>query len=69
MNWREYIESDPNILGGKPCVRGTRIPVALIIGYLTAGRTCDEILKEFSGLRTVHVTACIAFASESDRER
>jgi hypothetical protein len=37
--WHERIESDPLILRGKPCIKGTRIPVALILGYLAAGRT------------------------------
>jgi uncharacterized protein (DUF433 family) len=34
MNWREHILSDPQILRGKPCIKGTRVPVALILGYL-----------------------------------
>ncbi|MFN0069262.1 MAG: DUF433 domain-containing protein [Limisphaerales bacterium] len=47
MDWRERILSDPAILRGKPCLRGTRIPAALVLGYLAAGRETDAILKEF----------------------
>ena len=43
MNWREHILSDPQILQAKPCVKGTRIPVALILGYLAAGRDAAAI--------------------------
>ena len=51
MNWREHIVSDPQILRGKPCIKGTRIPVALILGYLAAGRPTPAILREFPDLK------------------
>jgi len=40
--WSTRIESDPNILRGKPCVKGTRIPAALVLGYLAAGKATEQ---------------------------
>ena len=62
MRWDEHITSDPNILRGMPCVKGTRIPVALILGYLAADRTRDEILRECPGLTADDITACLDYA-------
>lgn len=64
MNWREHIVSDTNILRGKPCVKDTRIPVALILGYLAAGRGTDAVLQEFPDLTGADVSACLDFARE-----
>ena len=51
MNWREHIVSDPQVLRGKPCLAGTRVPVALILGYLAEGRDAAAICREFPELR------------------
>lgn len=64
MNWRERISSDPEILRGKPCLNGTRIPVALVLGYLAAGRDAAAILREFSDLQTEDVSACLDYARD-----
>lgn len=64
MGWRERILSDPAILRGKPCLRGTRIPVALVLGYLAAGRDTDTILREFPDLAAADVIACLEYARE-----
>jgi uncharacterized protein (DUF433 family) len=64
MNWREKILSDPQILRGKPCINGTRIPVALILGYLAAGRDGAAILHEFPDLTAADVAACLDYARE-----
>ena len=64
MNWREHIESAPQILRGKPCIKGTRIPVALILGYLADGRGSDAILREFPGLKATDVAACLNYARD-----
>jgi uncharacterized protein (DUF433 family) len=64
MNWRERIVSDPQILRGKPCIQGTRIPAALILGYLAAGRGNDAILREFPDLSQGDVAACLDYARE-----
>ena len=64
INWRDYIESTPDVLRGKPRIRGTRIPVSLILGYLAAGNTYEEIIKEFPTLKKEQIAACLDFARE-----
>ena len=64
MNWREHIVSDPQILRGKPCVKGTRIPAALILGYLASGRDRDAIRQEFPDLSNEHIAACLDYARD-----
>ena len=64
MNWREHILSDPQILRGKPCIKGTRIPVALVLGYLAAGRDAAAIQSEFPDLTVADVAACLDYARE-----
>jgi uncharacterized protein (DUF433 family) len=62
--WKTRIESDPRILRGKPCIKGTRIPVALILGYLAAGKSTDEILAEFPDLKGDDVTVALDYARD-----
>ena len=64
MNWHDRILSDPQVLRGKPCVRGTRIPAALVLGYLAAGHETDVILKEFPDLTSADLVACLEYACE-----
>jgi uncharacterized protein (DUF433 family) len=64
MNWRERITSDPQILRGKPCINGTRIPAALVLGYLAAGRDTAAILREFPDLEAEDVSACLDYARD-----
>ena len=64
MNWREHILSNPQILRGKPCIKGTRIPAALILGYLAAGRDAAAIQQEFPDLTPADVAACLDYARE-----
>lgn len=62
--WRHYIVSTPEVVGGKPRITGTRIPVALILGYLASGRSPDEIIHEFPDLKREHITACLNYARD-----
>lgn len=62
--WREHIVSTPDVLRGKPRIRGTRIPVSLVLGYLAAGRTAEEIAEEFPDLERQHITACLEYARD-----
>ncbi len=62
--WHDRIESDPLILRGKPCIKGTRIPVALILGYMAAEKETQEIIREFPDLSPADVTACLDYARD-----
>lgn len=63
-DWREHIVSTPDVLRGKPRIKGTRIPVSLIFGYLASGKTTQEIIKEFPDLTNEHISACLDYARE-----
>lgn len=72
MNHEELLKRisiDPNVCGGKPCIRGHRIWVSLILDLLAAGNTVDDILAEYPQLTVDDIRACIAFGSEMTRER
>lgn len=68
MDWRERIASDPDILVGKPAVRGTRISVELILGWLANGWTHEMILESYPQLAHEDILAALAFAAEMMRE-
>lgn len=63
-DWRKRIHSNPGILGGKPVVRGTRIPVELVLEYLSDGGSFAEIIDGFPSLTEHDVRAAIAFAHD-----
>jgi len=64
VNWKQFVVSDPEILRGKPRLKGTRIPVSLVLGYLAAGRTFEEITAEFPDLTSERIAACLDYARE-----
>jgi uncharacterized protein (DUF433 family) len=53
-----------DVLSGKPRIDGTRIPVALILGYLVAGSTPDEVIEEFPDLKREDIAACLDYARD-----
>ena len=63
------ISIDPNVCFGKPCIKGHRIWVSLILDFLASGMTKDEILGEYPGLEEADVLACIAYGAEMSRKR
>ncbi len=65
----ERISVDPNICFGKPCIRGTRIWVSLILDFLANGMTVAEILAEYPQLTEEDVRAAIAYGAEMSRSR
>ena len=64
MNWRDHIHSDPNILGGKPVVKGTRISVELILEYFEDGASMADILTAYDHITETDVRAAVAFARD-----
>ena len=60
--WQDHIESTPTILRGKPRIKGTRIPVSLILGYLAAGSSPEQIRAEFPDLTPEQIAACLDYA-------
>lgn len=69
MNWKDHISVDPNVCHGKPCIRGTRIMVSVILDNLAAGETTTDILKNYPSLREQHIQAALAYAAELARDR
>ena len=65
----ERIAIDPEICGGKPCIKGTRIWVSLILDFLAEDMTEAELLSEYPGLAHEDVLAAIAYGAEAARER
>ena len=63
------ISIDPNVCFGKPCIRGHRLWVSLILDLLADGATIDELLVEYPGITAADVRACIAYGAEMSRER
>lgn len=63
-DWREYIVSDSDVLRGKPRIKGTRIPVSLVIGYLASGQSPAEIVSEFPDLNEEQIAACLDYARD-----
>ncbi|MCP9761699.1 DUF433 domain-containing protein [Lacihabitans soyangensis] len=65
MNRKSHIESNPNILFGKPVIFKTRISVDLILEKLASGDTIEDILEAYPNISKNDIFACLQFASES----
>jgi uncharacterized protein (DUF433 family) len=68
MDWRDRITSDPDILVGKPTVKGTRISVELVVGWLAQGWTHEMVLESYPHLTRDDILACLAFAADMLRD-
>jgi uncharacterized protein (DUF433 family) len=64
VDWKDYIASDHEILRGRPRLKGTRTPVSLILGYLSAGQTAEQIIAEFLDLTGDQIAACLDYARD-----
>lgn len=62
--WKDHIETSTEVLRGKPHLKGTRIPVSLILGYLSEGKSKQEIISEFPDLSEEQISACLDYARE-----
>jgi len=63
MTWQDRITLDPDILAGKPVVKGTRLSVEFILDLLGRGWTADDVLQEYDQLTAEDLQACLAYAS------
>lgn len=68
MDWRDRIVSDPEILIGKPVVKGTRLSVELILGWLAQGWTHEMLIESYPQLSRDDILAALAYAAEMLRE-
>lgn len=62
-NLRDRIASDPEVVSGKPRIKGTRIPVHIILDLLAAGETYDGILRAYPHIKKEDIQACIQYAA------
>ena len=67
-NLLSRISIDPNICFGKPCIRGHRIWVSLILDFLASGMTISELLEEYPSIERDDILACIAYGAEMARD-
>ena len=68
MEYSEIITLEDGKRSGKPCIRGLRITVGDVLGYLASGMTHEEILSDFSYLTEEDIRACLAFAADRERK-
>ena len=69
MNDFERITQDPAIMGGKPCIRGLRVTVGMIVGQIAAGRSVDELLADYPYLEREDVLEALRYAAWRAQER
>ena len=55
---------DPKVMNGKPCIRGMRVTVGMIVGELAAGRTIEQLLADYSYLEEADIREALAYAAE-----
>jgi uncharacterized protein (DUF433 family) len=67
MNYKDIITIEPGKRGGRPCVRGMRVAVGDVLGWLAAGMSHAQILSDYPELTEDDIRACLAYAA--DRER
>lgn len=65
----DRITQDPGLMGGKPCVRGMRVTVGMIVGQISAGLSIDEVLNEYPYLEREDITQALRYAAWRAEER
>lgn len=68
-NYSEHITTDPMVSHGQPCIRGTRIPVSVVLDNLATGMTAHEITDSYPSLTKDDIQAAVAYAADIARER
>ena len=67
INYKEYIEVNPEIRFGKPVIKGTRITVYDVLQWLASGMSYEEIISDFPQLTEKQILACLAYAANKER--
>jgi len=68
MDYREFIEINPNIRFGKPCLKGTRISVYDILSWLTSGMNNQGIMDDHPQINNEQILACLAYSADKERK-
>ena len=68
MRWQDYITSDPEVLCGKPIIKGTRLSVEFILNLLAEGWSAEQILENYPTITSENLKAVFAFVAECIRE-
>ena len=66
MNYQDHIEITPGKRSGKPCIKGARISVYDVLGWLASGMTTTEIINDYPELKSEDIQACLAYAAERE---
>ncbi len=66
---KNHIVANPEVCGGEPCVKGTRIPVYIVLSHLAAGEDFSTLLENFPSLTAEDIQECLKFASELAQEK
>jgi uncharacterized protein (DUF433 family) len=69
MEQLNRIVQDPGVMGGKPCIRGTRVTVGMLVGQIAAGRTVEELLIEYPYVEKEDVLEALQYAAWRSEER
>jgi len=67
IDYKEYIEVDPEIRFGKPVIKGTRITVYDVLQWLASGMTHEDIINDFPQITDKQILACLAYAANKER--
>lgn len=68
MDYKQYIEINPSIRFGKPCLIGTRITVYDVLGWMASGMTREEILENYPSVTEEKLLACLAYSADKERK-
>ena len=68
IDYKQFIKRDAGIRFGKPCIKGSRITVYDVLGWLAAGMTFNEIIEDFPELTESDILACLAFAADREHK-
>ena len=69
MDWKKYVTVDPKVCHGKACIKGTRIPVTVILDNLAASVSLENVMKSYPSVNKKAIGAAIAYAAELAKER